>query len=319
MYAKQRISLSTRLGSVSRPTIRNLALKIWSVPLFEKSVNLASRRKFRLQPPILTDRESAIVSALRRDGIVFERIENFLADDEFSKLRTEYERRLQAQLALSDDELRSTRRINKSKPYLIRVLAQNEYVVGDEPTFDRFVLDDSLTRIAASYLRLIPVLSTVDAWCVRPSESQEPQGSQAWHRDFNDRNIVRVFLYLDDVPEAAGPLQYIKGTQADGKLSSVLNSDKERNGVFYRYLSDAEVEEDAQCAANLVTATGSRGQIIICDTSGLHRGGRASEGLRKTLQLSFTSNYDVARRLPRVSAAWQSSSNPWLSDILALR
>jgi len=118
----------------------------------------------------------------------------------------------------------------------------------------------------------------LDKWYVLPSPPEASRiGSQRWHRDHIDRNIVKVFTYFSDVDAEAGALEYVKGSAGGGryeelwpwKPSSVLS-------VKSNYPPEGELEKsvspDDRCRA-----TGQAGTIVFCDTSGFHRGGFASK------------------------------------------
>ena len=48
--------------------------------------------------------------------------------------------------------------------------------------------------------------------------SSERKASQRWHRDFNDRHLLKAFLYLVDVDEETGPFEYVAGSARGGPL-----------------------------------------------------------------------------------------------------
>ena len=60
-------------------------------------------------------------------------------------------------------------------------------------------------------------LEYVDVWysVPQPAEAQRIS-SQRWHRDYNDKHLLKVFLYLVDVDENMGPFQYVPGSQPGG-------------------------------------------------------------------------------------------------------
>ena len=43
--------------------------------------------------------------------------------------------------------------------------------------------------------------------------------SQRWHRDYNDERLVKVFIYLTDVDEDTGPLEYVPGSTLGGEYA----------------------------------------------------------------------------------------------------
>ena len=71
--------------------------------------------------------------------------------------------------------------------------------------------------VANAYLEMWSKLEYVDVWYSVPQPAEaERISSQRWHRDYNDKHLLKVFLYLVDVDEAMGPFQYVPGSQPGG-------------------------------------------------------------------------------------------------------
>ena len=80
-----------------------------------------------------------------------------------------------------------------------------------------------LLDIANQYLQLWSKLEYLDLWYSLPvGESAERKASQIWHRDFNDRHLLKVFLYLSDVDERSGPFEYVPGSQPGGRYGASI-------------------------------------------------------------------------------------------------
>ena len=101
-------------------------------------------------------------------------------------------------------------------------------------------------------------------------DAQERTDSQQWHRDPEDQHVVKVFLYFSDVDEEAGPFEYIPSSAEGGKYGNLWPWGKGSP----RYPPTDELEQ-AIPVSERVAATGPRGTLVICDTSGFHRGGYA--------------------------------------------
>jgi hypothetical protein len=112
-------------------------------------------------------------------------------------------------------------------------------------------------------------LSYVDLWYTVPqAPGAERAASQLWHLDFDDKHLLKAFLYLNDVDEEAGPFEYVPGSQADGRYDSVWHWSPLRTGR----IPDEQVRQTVP-ADGIKTFTAPRGTLILCNTSGLHRGG----------------------------------------------
>lgn len=117
----------------------------------------------------------------------------------------------------------------------------------------------------------------VDYWyTLKTHNPNQDVYSQAWHCDPEGDKIVKVFVYFSDVDERSGALQYIKGTQHGGKNSDALKSIK-RNTSYYPEQSFVDTHFPKE---DIVQAKAPRGTIMICDTRGLHRGGKCLDNER---------------------------------------
>jgi hypothetical protein len=127
--------------------------------------------------------------------------------------------------------------------------------------------------VVNGYLGLWSKLSYVDQWYTLPRGDIDRVASQRWHRDYNDKHLLKAFLYMSDVDEAAGPFEYIRGTMIRGnRFADVYPWE-----IFGEdlYPPDAALEPMTRAdESHLVT--GPAGTLILCDTTGFHRGGFAS-------------------------------------------
>ncbi len=78
---------------------------------------------------------------------------------------------------------------------------------GDDAWFavctSRRILD-----VANAYLRLWAKLSYVDLWyTAQQPASDERVASQNWHVDFDDKHLLKAFVYLSDVDAEHGPVR----------------------------------------------------------------------------------------------------------------
>lgn len=73
--------------------------------------------------------------------------------------------------------------------------------------------------IVNTYLGMWSKLSYADQWYSPPRGSEADRvGSMRWHRDYNDQHLVKVFVYLCDVDDGTGPLQYVSGSAPERAL-----------------------------------------------------------------------------------------------------
>jgi len=143
--------------------------------------------------------------------------------------------------------------------------------------FIAYALSDAVLRPIAAYLEVLPRFNSFALHAtevVAPGEI--PQYSQRWHRDPEDRRMVKTFLYLNDVlDEGAGPFTYVRGSHDGGKWRGVFPQDPP-SGV---YPPEGAVESVIP-SSDVMVCTGARGTLIFADTTGLHRGGLSTRDRR---------------------------------------
>src|SRR5437868_9098643 len=135
----------------------------------------------------------------------------------------------------------------------------------------RFAVNDALLDVVNSYRGVYTLLTTVDDWYTVPyPESDKRVASQRWHRDPDDLHVVKCFLYFNDVDEDAGPFEYIPGSAEGGPYGDVWRWGTEKKWYPPEEVLDAHIPASAR-----IKLTGPKGTLILCDTSGFHRGGHA--------------------------------------------
>jgi len=107
-------------------------------------------------------------------------------------------------------------------------------------------------------------------WYTPPGGTDARKSSQRWHRDFNDRHLLKAFLYLVDVDEETGPFEYVPRSAPGGELDKLWP---------WRPLGDNYPPDDEfaeRLNGRSVSFTAPKGTLIFCNTSGFHRGGFAT-------------------------------------------
>jgi hypothetical protein len=135
----------------------------------------------------------------------------------------------------------------------------------------RYAAGDTLLDIVNAYRGVMTKLVDFDQWYTLPVGTDGDRvASQQWHRDPEDQHVVKVFLYFSDVDDEAGPFEYIPESAAGSRYGHLWAWGKESP----RYPPTEELEQ-AIPTSDRIAATGPTGTLVICDTSGFHRGGYA--------------------------------------------
>lgn len=142
-------------------------------------------------------------------------------------------------------------------------------------------LNDRLLKIVERYLGLpvaydglLSVLSVADGREI---------GQRAWHKDREDRHMVKVCVYLNDVGDDGGPFQCLKP-----KINSlVCNSVKN----MYRCVFNEEIKTfSPNPSDDVTTCTGAAGTVIFVDTAlYYHRGKPPTQFNRSAIFFSYFS------------------------------
>jgi ectoine hydroxylase-related dioxygenase (phytanoyl-CoA dioxygenase family) len=146
-------------------------------------------------------------------------------------------------------------------------------------------------------------LEYVDVWYTPPVDRSERQSSQRWHRDFNDRHLLKAFLYLVDVDEDSGPFEYVPRSAPGSELDHFWP---------WRPLGDnypPDDEFDAKLAERAVSFTAPKGTLIFCNTSGFHRGGFAIGKPRVLATITYSSPASLASLTERNYSIRSAESN----------
>lgn len=269
------------------------------------SRNPQSQKRFAKHCPTLTAEQRELVESLTTKGVAaanFGQAGIELGDwselqekiGEFVRLSTD---RITAATASYSDKLdlgslehnrERFRRFFRDKSeaklddYILKMNPENSVHSLSNPLL-AIGLSTPVLRVVSSYMNLWPKLIYADAWYSIPMDPGKRIGSQQWHRDPEDKQMVKVYLYFSDIDEDAGAMEYILGTSnALGGHGMKIGEWKSAGANLY---PSTELVEQSFATAQHFYCTGPIGTLLFCDTTGLHRGG-------------------ISRSSPRVVATW---------------
>jgi hypothetical protein len=246
--------------------------------------------RFKAHRPSLSEVQRRLVHDLCALGIAFARFDDLGIDpEEWERLARMAHRFAQSEKvahAVREDAAAST-----SPPgadaYLVKLHAQHPTFALNNPLL-HVGLAPAVLDTVNSYLGLWAKLIYTDMWHSIPvhdrSGGERRIGSQRWHRDPEDRRMVKIYLYFSDVHAGAGALEYVPGSATTGPGRYHALWPWQPRGA--RYPSD-DVFDRHVAAADRITCLGQPGTIIFCDTDGFHRGGVATTGVRLVATWTF--------------------------------
>jgi len=223
--------------------------------------------------------QQKILESLRVNGCHVTGIDEILGDtSSFGLLNTKVDMMMESPAIKRQIQLR--RSDEGIKWYVVRVLGYKPMsAVTSE--IASVVLNKRLLTIVNAYLGLWCRLIYLDVWWNFPVCEGEPEiSSEAWHRDGEDRKILKVFIYLTDVEEFSGPLEYRPGT--------------------HNYQT-ADVKETTRGEGLPMKCVGRKGTAVLFDACGLHRGGRATTSARVVLVATYASDAAIGAVRYRVT------------------
>lgn len=140
-----------------------------------------------------------------------------------------------------------------------------------------FVKDKSLLKFYQKYISRNRLASVLMANKIVPTESNLGSGG-TWHRDDRDGRQLKFILYLTDVSSENGNFRYIKRTH---RLVNKLMVPFIVKSKMSKYRFDShEINRMVKSGFEIDDVTGRAGDLIIVDTSGIHRGSPIKTGVR---------------------------------------
>jgi hypothetical protein len=182
-------------------------------------------------------------------------------------------------------------RAERIKSYLFALLGSRP-ILDPGNIFARVALHPNILNLVNSYFGMLTKLRYYNIWHNFVSQ-ENPRESQLWHRDPEDRAVLKVFVYLTDVDFTCGPLSYAPGTHLYGTIKKSAPSDLHKEGNTYVERSDDDQIASIIPKSKWITATGPKGTVVVADTRGYHKGGHVSRSDRILYICAFTSKGSV--------------------------
>lgn len=245
------------------------------------------QRRRRTQAPIVVNEASErnMLDQLRRQG--WTRVPDGVSPDIRRHIRDEC---LAMRQKYHDTKTREPGRYKDIWNYISDIGFGRERP-GPDNVFVQYAISKPILDVVAGYLGETPWLRYIIL-----TESVYQEGdlrfSQKWHLDFDDARMVKLFVYLTDVPTAAdGPFQLISAEFSAGV----------RNSFVRQHIDDAQLFPQVGSNA-LVNMMGQGLTSFLADTGRVyHCGSRLAPGhsrlLYTALYTAYPSIYPGAREM----------------------
>lgn len=251
--------------------------------------NRKSRGLFEADRPELDAVQRRIVSEVEAEGFSTMPFGELFPGDglwgEIEAQRDSFVRTTEADLAAGGDQVR----VRAGKEFVVRLHSYGVELGPDDPWL-RAATSPRMLYVANAYLRMWSKLEYLDVWYSVPQPaSAERVSSQRWHRDYNDKHLLKAFLYLVDVDEEMGPFQYIPGSQPGGRYADAWSW----KPLGQNYPTEEELESRIPASA-VHTFTAPQATLIFCNTAGFHRGGFSTTSPRVLATVTYSSPASLA-------------------------
>jgi Phytanoyl-CoA dioxygenase (PhyH) len=276
-------AIKTRLGASKR----RLGIALRQSDFFWRYVaNCKPWSTYKLNKTQLNDAQRSLLCDLRRDGIALTTVKELMRESSlFEQLESAVWSLERTTLSGDLPQARDLADTPGFKTYLVELLGPNP-VLDPSDIFVRFALQPAVLNLVNSYFGMYTRLRAFNVWHNFAS-TKTPRNSQLWHRDPEDRYILKMFVYLTDVTEKSGPLIYAPGTHPQGNIKMAPQSFKDSDTTARRSNDDQMrlvVPEN-----DWVSAVGPKGMVVFADTRGYHKGGLVRENERVLYNCMFTS------------------------------
>jgi hypothetical protein len=306
------------------PTEEDKALVRATYHLHEHELgNPESRRLFEAQAPKLDQVQQGLLGLLQRDGFAAVPFTKLLDRGLWQRLEADSaaftERAVRELEGDPGKERKPGKELSPEKLAKLKAKAAKKNaaqvqrfkdgdVMVESPWFE-FASSPRILDVVNTYLGLWAKVSYIDEWYDPVSAGEEGIESQRWHRGPDDLRPIKAFLYMGDVEKGGGPLEYIRGSA----LGSPFDSEWPWEPLGEPYPPADEFAARIPLSAAR-TMTAPRGTLILCDTSGFHRGGFCKSRPRVMGVVDYVSPAALAALVQRNFRIDPGSLPPTLSD-----
>lgn len=293
------IRRTKKLARNLRDTIGQQYHRFKAHPVVWSFRNRNARRLFLRNRPALSVEEKRIVKSLNENGIAVTHISKLFPESVFGELQTYASKRwkeekgkgyIQNQINRKEKHAASSGegkfgKAKTSKYFLVNLWSSAERILDIRHSFTRFSVSEPILNVVNSYLGMFSKFRGWHLQTTVPVPDSNPYASQKWHRDPEDRKLVKVFLYLNDVDDGAGPFCYLYKSNQNNKWGHLFKQEPPRGNPFLPPNEDDFIPQE-----DVRYLPGKAGTLIFCDTSGFHKGGNATSNVRIMYTSIFTSS-----------------------------
>ncbi|MBD2421315.1 phytanoyl-CoA dioxygenase family protein [Anabaena cylindrica FACHB-243] len=161
------------------------------------------------------------------------------------------------------------------------------YTVTDLPEFFSWGIEERLQKIIENYIGLPIAFHGVHVRKDFPNEQQVQ--TLLWHKDSEDRRMIKIIIYLDDVTEKHGPFEYVPKPASFLEKLNYYRVDYMLWRSNYLGIDDKKLMEIIPKSA-WKSCPGKAGTVIFVDPRNVLHHGTVRTKERSTLFFVYTAN-----------------------------
>ena len=254
--------------------------------------------------PTLSKYENFIVKALKQQGVFVTSLNKLTTYSTSLMLQSANHLMLELQKMSPSDSIDYVLTTDHSMHIF------STHIVWNHSELFLWGLEESILRIVETYIGL--PITYFGVGLRKEIVNGEEVGTRIWHFDREDRRVVKVIIYLNDVSEQDGPFEYIP------KHLTVSNSILRQFLKFVpkfinlpnpalKYIPNPVFDKDLRqiiSASEWKQCLGSAGTVIFVDTANVWHHGKIPHSERVTATFTYTS------RKPRAARYYKQIGEP---------
>jgi hypothetical protein len=247
--------------------------KLTQIPFVQAQSEIAYQRalnKHLVNLPVLSASDRTLVETIKRDGVVITSLSalGIPSNPRFFQVAKKLMSEIPKSISAQKDEF---------------VVHASPEQLMEHPEIFLWGVEQRLLNIVENYLGLPAAYQGV--FFRRDIANEVAIKSRLWHVDLEDKKVLKIIVYLNDVNEDGGPFQYIP----QSLTSTAVRSLKYSSG----YIRD-EIMQQALSPSNWKSCTGLCGTVIFAGTAGIfHRGKIPVANDRFAVFFDYTSRHPI--------------------------
>ena len=250
----------------------------WSNTLF--SIINKNNKKIKIDSPEINKSSKVISNQINKNGFYICR--NYLSENIVNKLVNFAENNL-GNYAMDNLPIELTKEMifDRKDPKATTFLL-NENLLLNNLLIQNIISDPLIISISQNYFKSQPMLAAINMWWSTTfKKAPDKYAAQMFHFDLDGTKWLKYFVYLTDVNTLNGPHTFVKKSH----MSQGIPWHFRKNG--YERISDQKIYEHYG-KDNVCELTGKKGDLIIEDSRGYHKGKPVLKDDRLILEIQFT-------------------------------